>query len=91
LVRIWGEQGEAPGQLNYPYNLVLDGQGHVIVTEFGNHRVQKFTLDGRSVATWGGPGRRPGQMTQPWAAALDSQGNLHVLDSYNHRVQRIRL
>jgi hypothetical protein len=89
-VRIWGTQGSKPGQLSYPYNLLLDGQGHVYLTEFGNHRVQKFTLDGNSLGVWGGAGRRPGQLHQPWAAALDSHGNLHILDSYNHRVQRIR-
>jgi hypothetical protein len=51
--------------------------------------VQKFTLDGRSVACWGGEGRAPGRLFNPWALVLDSRGRLHVLDSMNHRVQRI--
>jgi hypothetical protein len=70
---------------------VLDHEGNVIVTEFGNHRVQKFTRDGKSLGVFGGPGRGPGQFYQPWALVEDSQGRLHVLDSYNHRVQRLRL
>jgi hypothetical protein len=59
------------------------------VVEYGNHRVQKFTTDGRSLGCWGGPGREPGQLNSPWALAVDSHGRVHVLDSENHRVQRI--
>jgi hypothetical protein len=61
------------------------------VCEYGNHRVQKFTLDGDSIACWGSEGRRPGHLFNPWALVLDSRGRLHVLDSNNHRVQRIVL
>jgi hypothetical protein len=75
--------------MHYPYCLVLDGAGHVYVSEFGNHRVQKFTLDGRSLACWGGEGRAPGRLFNPWSLVLDSRGRVHVLDSMNHRVQRI--
>ena len=67
LVQDVGQQGTAPGQLQYPYCLVLDGKGHVYVCEYGNHRVQKFTLDGKSVACWGREGRKPGQLFNPWA------------------------
>ena len=61
------------------------------VSEFGNDRVQKFTLDGRSLGTWGRNGKQDGELHQPWAVARDSKGRLFVLDSYNHRVQRFRL
>ena len=85
---VWGTQGSEPGQMYYPYCIALDGKGHVYVCEFGNHRVQKFTLDGKSVACWGSAGRKPGQLNTPWALVLDSRGRVHVLDSMNHRVQR---
>jgi hypothetical protein len=86
---MWGKQGTAPGEMQYPYCLVLDGKEHVYICEYGNHRVQKFTLDGESVACWGHEGRKPGQLFNPWALVLDSRGRCHVLDSMNHRVQRI--
>ena len=76
--------------LYYPYDLALDGKGHLYVCEYGNHRVQKFTLEGTSVGSWGSHGREPGQLHNPWALALDSQGRLHVLDSNNHRIQRVK-
>jgi hypothetical protein len=98
LVTSWGQEGRAPGRLNYPYDIVLDEaalagerDGHVYLCEFGNHRVQKFTTDGRFVAAFGRGGRGPGELTQPWGLARDSQGRMFVLDSYNHRVQRFRL
>jgi DNA-binding beta-propeller fold protein YncE len=88
---VWGQCGPALGQLSYPYNIVLDGEGHLYVVEFGNHRVQKFTLDGQSLGAWGTPGAEEGQLFSPWALVRDSQGRIHVLDSNNHRVQRVRM
>jgi hypothetical protein len=98
LVAHWGKHGDAPGQLHYPYDILLDDDamagrpsGHVYLCEFGNHRVQKFTPSGRFVASWGKSGRGEGELAGPWGFARDSQGRMFVLDSYNHRVQRFRL
>ena len=82
--------GAEPGQLNYPYDLAFGKDGLLYVVEYGNHRVQKFTAEGRSLGTWGGPGRVPGQLHDPWALAVDSKGLVHIVDTENHRIQRIR-
>jgi DNA-binding beta-propeller fold protein YncE len=98
LLWYWGEQGGEPGQLYYPYDLIVienlagdpgDDQSQVVVCEYGNHRLQKFTFSGKSLGCWGTHGRNPGQLHNPWALAHDSQGRIHVLDSNNNRVQRI--
>lgn len=98
LVKTWGELGHEPGKLRYPYDILLDDaalagqpEGCVYLCEFGNHRVQKFTLEGQFLGLWGENGRGEGQLDQPWGIARDSQGRMFVLDSYNHRVQRFRL
>ncbi len=88
LLFTWGEHGRDPGQIRFPYDIVLHGDD-VLVCEFGNHRVQKFSRDGKSKGMWGMPGREPGQMHQPWAMTIDSKQRMHVLDSYNHRVQTL--
>ena len=62
---------------------------YLYVIEYGNSRVQKFTLEGESQGTWGVPGRGPGQFCSPWALAVDSRGRVLVADSQNDRVQRI--
>lgn len=90
LLQQWGEPGSAAGQLRYPYDIVLDGD-HVYLCEFGNHRVQKFTRDGKYVGHWGSHGREPGELHNPWSIVKDSKNRLHVLDTYNQRVQRLRL
>ena len=90
LLNHWGQLGSGPGELRYPYDIVLDGP-HVYVVEFGNHRVQKFTRDGQYVAQWGTHGRDEGELHNPWSIVMDSKSRLHVLDTYNQRVQRIRL
>jgi sugar lactone lactonase YvrE len=98
LVKSWGKQGHGPGELNYPYDILLDeaalagdADGRVYLCEFGNHRVQKFTLEGEFVGSFGRNGRREGELDQPWGIGRDSKGRMYVLDSYNHRVQRFRL
>ena len=89
VIKTWGENGTAEGKLGFPYELILDGE-FIYVCEFTNHRVQKFTLDGKSLGTWGSAGREPGQLHQPWAFCRDSKGAFHIVDSYNHRIQRFR-
>ena len=90
LLNCWGKLGSKPGELRYPYDIVLDGP-HVYICEFGNHRVQKFTRDGQFVSQWGSHGRKEGELHNPWSIVKDSRQRLHVLDTYNQRVQRIRL
>jgi DNA-binding beta-propeller fold protein YncE len=91
LQTFWGKEGSAPGELYYPYGLVLGPDDSVYIAEFGNHRVQKFTRDGRSLGTWGGHGRQPGQLANPWGLVRDRRGSFHVLDTGNHRVQKVRM
>ena len=59
--------------MKYPYDLAFDKAGELYVVEYGNHRVQKFTADGKPLGCWGGPGREPGRFNRPWALAIDSQ------------------
>lgn len=52
-VEVWGGKGEAPGRFSEPFDLAVDRAGFVFVTDVRNHRVQKFTADGRFVAAFG--------------------------------------
>jgi streptogramin lyase len=91
LVKIIGSEGTAAGQLRYPYGILLGPDNILLVTEFGNHRIQKMTRDGQSLATFGSAGRGPGQFHQPWSLVCDSSGAVIALDSYNHRLQRFQM
>lgn len=46
----WGSPGSDPGQMAYPYGLEVLADGTALVTEFGNHRLQRIDLrSGRSL------------------------------------------
>ena len=75
----------------YPYDLALGDDDTIYVCEFRNHRVQKFTRDGRSLGCFGVEGRDEGQFCNPWAIVRDSKGTIYVLDTGNHRVQVVKM
>ena len=90
-IKMWGTQGSELGQIYYPYCIGLDGKGHIYVCEFGNHRVQKFTLDGKSVGAGAAPGASRGSSIRRGRLCWIARYRMHVLDSMNHRVQRFVL
>ncbi len=88
IVSILGKQGTEAGELQLPYGLLLAKDGSIVVSEFGNHRVQRIHRDGKAIACWGSAGNLPGELNQPWATAVDSKNRVYVVDSGNNRVQR---
>ena len=70
---------------------MLAPQDTLYICEYGNHRIQKFTRDGRSLGCWGREGRGDGELFNPWGVARDKQGKLYVLDTNNNRVQCVRV
>ncbi len=45
-VQVWGGQGDALGEFNEPFDIAIDQQGFMYVTDVRNKRVQKFDSDG---------------------------------------------
>jgi tripartite motif-containing protein 71 len=68
---------------------VVLGDGTIMVSEFGNNRVQQFDAYGRSLGVWGRVGRREGEVQYPWGVA-GLENEIFVLDSGNNRVQVMR-
>jgi DNA-binding beta-propeller fold protein YncE len=90
VVSTWGTRGPAPGQLDQPGGVAVDGAGnvYVYVADTLNHRIQKFSADGALLAAWGSQGTGTGQFSSPWDVALDAAGNVYVADRNNNRVQK---
>jgi DNA-binding beta-propeller fold protein YncE len=82
-----GTRRSSWGGLKYPYSVSLDGDGNVLVAEYGRHCVSKFTPDGTPIASAGGPGTGPGELNTPWSAVPIGGDRIAVVDSGNHRVQ----
>jgi streptogramin lyase len=47
FIKTWGTKGAAPGQLQTPHAIFIDGRGRVWVADRGNKRLQVFDQDGR--------------------------------------------
>ncbi len=93
-VRTWGSEGSAPGQFLKPRGIAVAPDGSVYVADSGNHRIQKFTADGRWVTAWGSFGGcpeqtpPPGTFCEPWGVAVGPDGAVYVADLWAHRVQK---
>ena len=45
----FGIKGNEDGQFNIPYHMHVDSSNNLLVCDFGNNRVQQFSLDGRFI------------------------------------------
>jgi DNA-binding beta-propeller fold protein YncE len=90
-----GSYGARPGELSDPRGIDADRHGFVYVADHGNHRIQKFSSDGRLLAVWGrnggdgSAGSGPGEFEQPRGVTTDSAGNVYVAEKLNHRIQKL--
>ena len=84
-----GRVGSKEGELFYPTNLALGPDNYLYVSETGNFRVQKFTLDGKFVKSFGKVGTGLGQFARPKGVAVDHAGRIHVVDAAFENVQII--
>jgi len=84
----FGEPGSEEGQFFQPTNIALGPDKHLYISDTGNFRVQKFTLDGEFVQSFGaGVGTAPGNFARPKGVAVDRMGRLYVVDAAFETVQ----
>jgi len=81
------DKGERSAEFINPVGIAANDEGDVYVVDSGNSRVQKFTFDGRYVASWGSMGSSDGEFKDPYGIAIDAEGRIYVTDLNNHRVQ----
>ncbi len=95
LLNSWGsfaqstDQAAAPaGTFNEPWGVAVGPDGSVYVTDTWNHRVQKFTKDGKPLAQWGifGQAETLDALYGPRGIAVDPEGRVYVADTGNKRI-----
>ncbi len=99
LLHEWGTfadilSGDAPiGTFNEPWGVAVGPDGSVYVSDTWNHRVQKFTEDGKPIKTWGQYGQPlpevPASKSSFWGPrgiGVDSEGRVFVADTGNKRI-----
>ncbi|MEK6698345.1 MAG: 6-bladed beta-propeller [Nitrospirota bacterium] len=82
-----GSTGSEPGQLKNPAGFAIDGRGNFWVSDTGNDRVQKFSLEGNLLQVVGKTGAGEGEFHAPSAVAVSPRGNIFVADTGNKRIQ----
>jgi hypothetical protein len=82
-----GEFGAWEGGFDSPFDLAVDKDGFIYVSESELHRIMKFSPDGTLVAAWADSGSQEGKLSGPKGLAVTGEGNVYVADSGNGRVQ----
>ena len=75
-----GEFGQQGNQLNGPTGVCSDGNGHILVADYNNKRIQMFTTSGdivHSIAC----------TNSPYDVAVDVDGNIHAAIYANSIIQ----
>jgi DNA-binding beta-propeller fold protein YncE len=82
-----GKAGSKDGEFIYPTNLAVGPDQHLYVTDTGNFRIGKFSLDGKFVRSFGAVGAGFGQFARPKGVALDRDGRLYAVDAAFQNIQ----
>jgi sugar lactone lactonase YvrE len=79
FLREWGKKGREPGQLDAPIGLAINADDEILVTEFRNNRVQRFSADGRPLGSFD-------VEPMPGGIAVDRAGNVYVAPLMSHKI-----
>ena len=74
-------------QLQHPTGVAFTPDECIIVVDKGNHRIQKFTADGKRLNCVGTKGSGKLQFVYPYDVAVDDKGRVYVSDTGNRRIQ----
>lgn len=94
----------ADAQFSWPTDVAVDGEGGIVVADYGNHRIRRISPDGM-VSTVAGSGTVPSRgfanggfadgpaavarFNGPSFIAIDQHGNILVSDLGNHSIRKI--
>jgi uncharacterized protein (TIGR03663 family) len=95
VIQTWGSradisQGTASGgTFNEPWGIAIGPEGSLFVSDTWNHRIQKFSSNGRFITMWGFFGQSadgPDAFYGPRGLVVDPDGRLYVADTGNKRI-----
>ena len=77
------KSGSGPGEFDKPTDILVAPEGHIIVSDTDNNRVQILSQALEPLKVLQG---KPYDFNEPTHMSLDETGNLFVADSGNHRI-----
>ncbi len=70
-----------------PRGVASNDSGEIFVLDYGNNRIQKFSPEGKYLATIGRRGQGPGEFEGPLCFDIDPAGSLYVFEGASRRIQ----
>ncbi|XP_033119959.1 tripartite motif-containing protein 2-like [Anneissia japonica] len=80
-----GSQDTREGQMSHVIDVTLTNQGHLLVLEYGNSRLQLFDNEGRFMKVLVEAGDENGKMMYPYGVEVDQDDNIII--SSEHKIQ----
>ncbi|XP_033118951.1 E3 ubiquitin-protein ligase TRIM71-like isoform X2 [Anneissia japonica] len=80
-----GSEGSEVGQMNKPNVVTLTKEGHMIIADFANSRIQMFDANDKFMRILVGCGKEDGKIWAPCGVTMDMDENIIV--SSNHKLQ----
>ena len=68
--------------------IVIDDNDNMYVSNYWAGHIQKFSLDGKLIASWGSSSGKEGMFRLPHAMTVADDGSIYVADSGNYRIQK---
>jgi DNA-binding beta-propeller fold protein YncE len=87
----FGSAGTGDGQLVWPSDIAVDGDGKVYVSDEYLNRITIYDKDGNYLSKWGKPGSGEGEFNGPASLAMTGDGHVLISDAKNHRIQKYTL
>ncbi len=87
LVRMFGSEGDGPGQFRLPTDVAIDHTGRVYVSEYGgNDRISRFSAELEFEGSFGGRDAGDARLERPQSLLIAPDGTVWVADACNHRI-----
>ena len=83
----WQNQiGHAGHSYVYPFGMAFAPDGTLLVTDYNNHLVKRFSTSGALLGSYGSLGSAQNQFNQPYGVAVDpNDGSFYVGDFNNSK------
>ncbi|MFQ5643546.1 MAG: hypothetical protein ACE5FQ_07585 [Thiogranum sp.] len=83
----FGKAGSGERELFQPTNLALGPDRTLYISDTGNCRIQRYTLDGEFIRSYGSIGDAVGSFARPKGIAIDHEGRIYVVDAAFENIQ----
>ena len=82
-----GERRQSFGNISSPYGVTIDGNGCILVTDKNDHRILKYSSEGKLLKVVGSEGTGPLQFYYPRGIAYNPYNDRVYVVDWNSRIQ----